>query len=254
VRRGRNLQMIDDLVVREIRDSDDPAIGGFGRMQRAAYFAPETLIPAEYIPQLLAGDGQTGSRRNFLLVAEISGRVVGGTLFHWLAEAGSGFSSFMGVDRQLRSRGIARRLHEERFGVLDRAAGGRAPGVFIDVVNPARMSPEDLERERQAGSDPWDRRRAFARLGFGQVDIRYEQPVGGPGGGPVTILDLLYCPHEPAESVPTLQVIATLQAYWQPWLGHSAARRHARDLESRAHGATSLRLLWPVPPRPNHEC
>jgi GNAT superfamily N-acetyltransferase len=235
----------DDVVVREVTDPHDAAIAGFGRMQRAAYFAPETLIPAQYIPQLLAGDGTTGQRRNVLLVAEMNGRVVAGTLFHWLASAGSGFSSFLGVERKFRGQGIARRLHERRFDVLDQAAGGRAPGVFIDVVNAVRMSAEDRERERDVGSDPWDRRRAFAHLGFGQVDIRYEQPVGGPDGGPVTTLDLLYCPHEPASSVPTALVVATMQAYWSPWLGERAARRHTGELEARAGGRTALALLPP---------
>jgi len=214
-------------------------------MQDAAYFAPETLIPARYIPQLLAAE--SGARRNFLLVAEIDKHVVGGALFHYLAEAGSGFSSFLGVDRDARRQGIARQLHEERFRILDQAAGGQVPGVFIDVVNPRRLSAEEMERERRVGSDPWGRRRAFERLGFRQVDIRYEQPVGGPGGGPVTILDLLYCPHSPADSVPTQLVVATMRAYWSPWLGDSAAR-HARELEARAHGATQLALLSPVPP------
>jgi GNAT superfamily N-acetyltransferase len=239
--------MSDGVVVREVHDPEDPAIAGFGRMQRAAYYAPEMLIPAQYIPKMLEHD--TSSRRNFLLVAEVDGRVVGGTLFHWLAEARSGFSSFMGVDRELRGRGIARQMHQERFRVLDRAAGGRAPGVFIDVVNPTRMSADELQREAEVGSDPWGRRRAFARLGFFQVDIRYEQPVGGPHGGPLTTLDLLFCPHEPADSVPTSLVVATMQAYWSPWFGQSGARRHARELKSRAHGQASLALISPVPER-----
>jgi hypothetical protein len=234
----------DTIVIREVEDPEDAAIDGFGRLQRAVYFAPETLIPAQYIPQMLGL--QTGARRNFLVVAELNGRVVGGTLFHWLADAGSGFSSFMGVDRQLRGRGVARRMHAARFDVLDRAAGGRCAGVFIDVVNPVRLSPEDLQRERQVGSDPWVRRRVFGRLGFRQVDIRYEQPVGGPNGGPVTILDLLYCPHEPVDSVPTALVVATMRAYWSAWLGASADR-HARALESRARGAAHLALISPEP-------
>jgi GNAT superfamily N-acetyltransferase len=232
----------DPLVIREVDDPTDSAIEGFGRMQQAAYFAPETLIPARYIPQLLANP-----RRNFLIVAELDGRVVAGTLFHWLADAGSGFSSFLGVERALRGQGIARKLHEKRFGVLDRAAGGRATGVFIDVVSPIRMPPEELERERKVGSDPFDRRRAFGHLGFRQVDIRYEQPVGGPNGGPVTILDLLYCPREPADTVSTALVVATLRAYWTPWFGKIEARRHARELESRAHGAARLNLISPEP-------
>jgi GNAT superfamily N-acetyltransferase len=241
------------VTVREVVDPHDPAIHGFGEMQRAAYFAPETLIPAPYIPQMLQGSAETGTRRNFLIVAELDGRVVGGTLFHWLADAGSGFSSFLGVDRASRRQGIARRLHTERFKVLDRAAGGQAPGVFIDVVNPTRLSPAELAREKSVGSDAWARREAFAHLGFRQVDIRYEQPVGGPNGGPVTILDLLYCPRIPTNSVATSLVVATMQAYWSPWLG-KAARRHARELESRAHGATSLALLSPVPTVGGGEC
>ncbi|HEY1297305.1 MAG TPA: GNAT family N-acetyltransferase [Chloroflexota bacterium] len=235
--------------IREVTDPDDPAIAAFGAMQSAAYFAPETLIPAQYIPRLLeAGTGFEG-RRNFLIVAERDGGVIGGALFHWLADAGSGFSSFLGVARECRRQGIARRLHEERFRILDRASGGLVPGVFIDVVNPARLSEAELERERRAGSDPWDRRLTFEHLGFRQVDIRYEQPVGGPGGEPVTILDLLYCPRTPAASVPTWLVVDTMRAYWSGWLRESAGR-HARELEARAHGATQLALISPVPPPP----
>lgn len=237
--------MTGAIVVREVRDPDDAAIAQFGHMQRAAYFAPETLIPAQYVPLML--ERETGARRNFLVVAELDGRVVGGTLFHWLAEAGSGFSSIMGVDRLLRRRGIARQMHQKRFRVLDRAAGGRAPGVFIDVVNPTRMPEHELARERQVGSDPWQRRETFAHLGFRQVDIHYEQPVGGPNGGPVTDLDLLYCPHEPTDSVPTAFVVATMRAYWSPWLGATDARRHARELEARADGRARLALISPAP-------
>jgi GNAT superfamily N-acetyltransferase len=232
----------DGLVIRQVDDPHDAAIAGFGKMQEAAYFAPETLIPGRYIPQLLANPA-----RNFLIVAELDGRVVGGALFHWLAEAGSGFSSFLGVERSLRGQGIARRLHERRFEVLDRAAGGHVPGVFIDVVSPVRMPPEEIEREHNAGSDPFERRRVFAHLGFRQVDIRYEQPVGGPNGGPVTILDLLFCPHEPTDEIPTALVVATMQAYWTPWFGKEGAVRHARELEARANGAARLKLISPVP-------
>jgi GNAT superfamily N-acetyltransferase len=234
------------IKLREVVDPHDAAIDAFGHMQTAAYFAPETLIPARYIPQLLHGAGETTleTRRNFLLVAELDGRVVGGTLFHWLADAGSGFSSFLGVDRKFRRQGIARRMHQERFSILDRAAGARVPGVFIDAVSPTRLPPDELERERKVGSDPWERRRAFARLGFRQVDIRYEQPVGGPNGGPVTILDLLFCPREPAEWVPTALVVATMRVYWSAWLPDSASR-HALELESRARGRSELRLIPP---------
>src|SRR5256885_15101568 len=107
--------MSEAVVVREVTDPSDPAIAGFGRMQRAAYFAPETLIPAEYVPQMLGGGGQTGSRRNFLLVAELDGQVVGGALLFLPARARRGVSTLMGGGRQLGRRGGAPPLPEGRL-------------------------------------------------------------------------------------------------------------------------------------------
>jgi GNAT superfamily N-acetyltransferase len=238
------------VVVREVRDPNDPAIAGFGRMQRAAYFAPETLIPAEYIPRMISA-GDSSARHNHLLVAEYENRVVGGTLFHWLRGPDVGFSSFMGVAREFRGRGIGRRMHQERSHILDLDSNGQEKGVFIDVVNPTRLTAEEVERDRRAGFDPWDRRRVFEHLGFRQVDIRYEQPVGGPGGGPVTNLDLLFSPREPTDSLPTELVVATMRAYWSTWLGDARARQYSEELGARANGATQLALISPVP-APGH--
>jgi GNAT superfamily N-acetyltransferase len=233
------------MQIREVTDPHDLALAAFGRIQEAVYFDPHALIPPQWFGRLLTQTG--GARRNFFLVAEQDdGTVVGGTIFHYLAEADSGFSSFMGVARSARGQGVARALHNARFEVLDRAAGHTVPGVFIDVVNPTRMSQRDLARERAVGSDPWHRLRVFGHLGFRRVDIRYEQPVGGPGGGPVTILDLLFCPSAAAETVPTALVVATLRAYWSGWLGAAEADRHARELEQRAGGRAQLALLLPA--------
>jgi GNAT superfamily N-acetyltransferase len=237
--------------VREVTDPSDPAIAGFDTIQRQVYFDPGALIPTSMFGRLLAAS--EGARRNFFLVAEDDAQqdaVLGGTFFHYLAAAGTGFSSFMGVAREARGRGIARQLHAARFEVLQRVANGSLPGVFIDVVNPARLSQKEIERDRAVGSDPWLRLRIFARLGFRRVDVRYEQPVGGPNGGPVTSLDLLFCPTPPADAaalreIPTRLVATTLQAYWTPWLGAREAARHADALAARAQHADRLRLVSP---------
>jgi GNAT superfamily N-acetyltransferase len=228
--------------IREITDPDDAALAAFGRLQRAVYFEPDALIPGEALGWLISQ--HSGPRANFVLVAERANEVLGGTVFHYLGAAGTGFSSFMGVAQAARGQGLARQLHEARFATLDRAAGTAVPGVFIDVVNPTRLTPDELERERNVGSDPHQRRRIFARLGFRQVDVRYEQPVGGPNGGPVTNLDLLYCPRTEAETVPTALVLATMRAYWSPWLRVNA-EQHVAELERRAAGRQALALLSP---------
>ena len=237
--------------LRQVSDPLDPAIAAFGKLQEGAYFEPDMLIPARYIGPMLGEQvlGAAGGRRNFLLVAEgEDGALLGGTLFHFLAPPEIGFSSFMAVERASRGQGVARRLHEGRFRLLDEAAGGGVPGVFIDVVNPARLSGEEFAREQAVGSDPFARRRAFARLGFLQLDVRYEQPLGGPNGGPVTSMDLLFCPHVPwhPSGLPTQLVADTMRAYWTPWMGPERAASYAAELAARANGRAEVALISPV--------
>ncbi|WP_027480918.1 GNAT family N-acetyltransferase, partial [Deinococcus pimensis] len=200
------------------------------------------LIPASYIGRMLTS-WSDASRRNFLVVAERAGEVVGGTLFHYLAAANAGFSSFMATAPEVRGQGVARLLHEERLRVLDDAAGGRVEGVFIDVVAPDRLTEEEREAERRVGSDPLRRRQVFARLGFRRVDVPYEQPTGGPDGGPVTNMDLLFCPREPAETVPLALVLDTMRAYWIGWLGEKRTERALAALADRAGHRAELPLL-----------
>lgn len=231
------------IQIRQITNPLDPAIGKFGKLQRQVYFEADMLIPPTVIRAIL-GLGVAG-RSNFLVVAEEAGEVLGGTFFHYLKQPNSGFSSFMGIAVQARGQGITRKLHQARFEVLDKAAGGAVNGIFIDVVDPERMSAEELEEERQVNSDPVHRRQAFQALGFRKVNLRYEQPVGGPGGGPVTNMDLLYCPRQPGDSIPTALVLETMQAYWSPWLGASRAKREVDKLRKRA-GGEALALLSAV--------
>ncbi len=232
--------------IRRVTDPKDPVIPQFGQLQSQVYFEPDMLIPARYIALMLA---DPGDRVNFLLVAEEGGDLLGGTVFHYLPAAGSGFSSFMGVARAARGRGVARALHEARWAALNEAAGGQAAGVFIDVVSPERLSAHEREAEAAVGSDPLARRRTFQALGFRTVDLRYEQPVGGENGGPVTNMDLLFCPSQPTQTVPVALVVATMRAYWTPWMGPDRAAREAGHLAERAGGQRDVPLLdaWRSP-------
>ena len=118
--------------VRHVTDPHDPAIAAFGALQERVYFEPDMLIPAAYIGQMLARPGadQPGADRygadryDALLVAEDGGELVGGSLFHYLAAAGAGFGSFLGVAPQARGQGLARLLHEARWRTLIELSGG----------------------------------------------------------------------------------------------------------------------------------
>ena len=228
------------LELRRITDPTDPAIASFGRLQDATYFEPDMLIPASFIGQML--EWSDSSRSNHLIVLEDAGRVVAGTLFHYLAKPKIGFSSYLAVAPAQRGQGLARRLHDARAALLEEISNGVCSGVLIDVVNPSRLTAHELELERGVGSDPVNRLRVFSSLGFKRVGIVYEQPVGGEGGGPVTNMDLLLRPREPVESVSTALIVAAMLEFWTPWLGRKTAQAAAKALEARAVGA-ELRLI-----------
>jgi GNAT superfamily N-acetyltransferase len=224
------------LELRRITTADDPAITSFGQLQERTYFEPDMLIPASIIGQML--EWSNVDRQNILLVLEDSGRMVAGTLFHFLRSTNVGFSSYLAVDQDFRGQGLARKLHQARFEVLDEISGGQVEGLFIDVVNPDRLSQAELELEHSVASDPSMRLKAFSSLGFKRVDVRYEQPVGGKNGGAVTNMDLLFCPRDAATSVPTSLVTQTMRTYWTPWLGAKMAVLESKKLETLANTET----------------
>jgi hypothetical protein len=158
---------------------------------------------------------------------------VGGTIFHLLWVAGRAFSSFRGGRAAARGLGLARALHEARFRTLDEISEQPIPGIFIDVVAPERLPAAEIEGERRFGFDPPKRRAVFQALGFRKVDVPYRQPVGGPGGGPLSTLDLLYCPRDSrAREVSARLVAQTMRSYWHGWLGEDTSQREAERLES----------------------
>lgn len=222
------------IELRLITQPEDPAIEAFGRLQERAYPEPDHLIPASYLPTMISQD--TAYQRNFMIVAQQEDTVVGGTVFHLLPDVNTGFSSFMVVAPELRGQGLARRLHQARFAVLDDEANRRIEGLFIDVLAPQRLTPKQWVQEQAVGSDPVARLRVFDRLGFRKVDIDYEEPLGGPNGGPLTTVDLLYCPRLRLDTVPTPLVVDTMRRYWQSWLGATQGKRLADELERRASG------------------
>jgi GNAT superfamily N-acetyltransferase len=226
--------------IRRVTSPVDPAIGAFVQMQNSVYYEPDALIPGGAIRMMLSVP--MVNRSNVLLVAEDGDTLLGGVLFHYLRKPNVGFSSFMGTSHLARGKGVGRKLHEARVAMLDEIAGKKVEGVFLDSVAPERLTAEELEAEHSVQSDPVTRRDIFQHLGFRKVAVRYEQPVGGPDGGPVTNMDLLFCPREPKETVPTDLVVTTMQAYWLPWLGPIAAKHHAKLLKSWANGQSELRL------------
>ena len=227
------------FTLRRVTDPADPALPAFGKVQAASYSAPETLIPPQAFAPLISR--RSPEREDRLLVAEDArGEVIGGTLYALLPGAGAGFNSFMAVSERARGSGAARALQDWTMNEV-REAGLR--GMFADSVYPARQTPEETAAERRFGTDPALRRQKLHALGLRTVDLPYWQPVGGPDGGPLKDLDLLYAPLDGADTVPLSLVTATLEAYWRGWLGRERATREARALAERAGHVDTVALL-----------
>jgi GNAT superfamily N-acetyltransferase len=225
------------ITLRQITDPVDSAIARFGALQERTYADGDMLIPPAYLGTLLARSAP--DRQNLMLVAEMADQVVGGVVFHYFPHVNTGFSSYMAVEHAVRGQGLARRIHEARFALLDQVAGVPVHGIFIDVVAPERLTAAEIAHEQTVGADPWLRRQIFKRLGFRRVAVDYYQPPDGPGAQPITSMDLLYCPHpgEQDEVVSTELVVRTMHIYWAPWLGRAAADTHAAELRRRCGGA-----------------
>jgi len=227
------------LTLRSITNPKDHALERLGRIQDAVYPDPNMLIPASMFGQLL--EWSVPERQNFFIVAEKEGEVLGGAVFHLFAEVGAGFSSFLGVSKAAQGQGVSSKLHHFRWQVLEDALKHEPEGLFIDVVNPARLSAKEFAAEERVGSSPLRRRAIFAHLGFKQLDLEYVQP----SSPPVTNMDLLfYSPARPS-SIATQLVTDTMITYWQPWLGEQRAARAALELRARAGGDT-VDLIEPV--------
>ncbi|GAA5437759.1 GNAT family N-acetyltransferase [Deinococcus aquaticus] len=245
--------------LRHVTDPGDPAIAAFGRVQEASYYAPDMLIPPEVFGHLITRRDPV--REDRLLVAQTAdGEVLGGTLYALLPlpgdVRGAVFNSFMAVTRAARGLGVGRALHR---ATLDGARQAGLRGVFADSVHPSRQDAADRAAEAATGVDPAARRAALHALGLRTVDLPYWQPVGGPDGGPLTDLDLLYHPLDPDEmnpdemspdemspddrSVPLALVTGVLRAYWTGWLGGERAQAEAQALAGRAGNAERVELL-----------
>jgi hypothetical protein len=166
------------MIVRRVLNPLDKAVAAFAKMQSEVYFDPEALIPVGMIRMMLATP--MVGRNNVLLVAEANEQFLGGVMFHYLKKPNTGFSSFMGTTLEARGRGVARVLHDARLSTLNDIAGKQIEGLFLDSVNPERLTKAELEAEKAVAADPFKRWEVFQHLGFRKVDIRYEQPVGGP--------------------------------------------------------------------------
>lgn len=207
--------------LRVVTDPADPAVEAYAALLAGTFPDPDMVVDAGYLRARLAAE-ETRERVYFLLVAETGDDLVGGASFSYLPPPNTAYSGFLVLAPAARGRRLGRWLFDRRARLLREAArrwGQEVPwGLFIETVNPLRLTPGGLEAERLRAMDPVVRRRIFAHLGFRQVMVHYVQPPLRPGTGPVETMDLLFRPMHPdlsgAVDIPAALVLETLTRVW----------------------------------------
>lgn len=121
------------------------------------------------------------------------------------------------LERRARGTGpiadMRRYMEEESLRVFGFPAPSVRPLIFLEVNNPLRMTPEQVEEDAQkSGMDPFKRYVFWRRNGFRPLDFAYTQPRLRPEAEPVRYLDL-FCSDIPQAPIPVAVIEKHLAAF-----------------------------------------
>jgi hypothetical protein len=233
---------------------DDPRLAALADLLRRTFADPNSVLGLDRMQDFMSADPSAAGRSFHVIVAEDSGRVIGGSVFSYVPRSNCGFSEYLVLEPAGRGRGLGRALFNRRRDILNACGlqhghAGLFPcnGVFIEADNPARTPPKLLEAERESSIDPRQRLRIFSHLGFSRVEVAYIQPPLGVGKESVEYLDLLFAPMStpPAGVVPVNWIVDTLAPIWTALSGADTAEGELARLRERI-GAARLIGLQPL--------
>lgn len=96
---------------------------------------------------------------------------------------------------------------------FDAGTGRMPPLIFLEVNNPMRMTPAQIEEDTaRSGVNPYRRYIFWKRSGFAPLDFHYVQPALRPETSAVRYLDL-FCTAGQAEAIPAELIGAHLNAF-----------------------------------------
>lgn len=206
---------------------------------------PNSVLGLDRMQEFLNQDpASTGRVFNILVSEDASGRVIGGSVFSYVAASNCGFSEYLVLEPAARGQGLGRKLFDRRGAILDEHANRhgniRCRGVFIEVDSPERTPPELLAAETM---DATRRLRVFGHLGFKRVDVAYVQPPLGADKQAVDYLDLLFAPSPwslPMGVIPVDWILETVAPIWTAWT--PLASQYLQEMRERIGSARLVSL------------
>ena len=189
--------MAGALKFREI-DSSVEGRAALTRFYRGLYIAEfpdpherESLVNMRRYLALKA-KGWYGPNNYHILIMELNGRPVGGSVFDYLARPNAGVIEFLFTRSTYRSRGFGKALLGATLRALRRDARARTGRSLAAVV--AEMNDPYRRMDTPDNMDPFERAAIWGKWGFSKMEFPYVQPALSPDQRPVRCLTLVAKP------------------------------------------------------------
>ncbi|HEY1291443.1 MAG TPA: GNAT family N-acetyltransferase, partial [Burkholderiales bacterium] len=179
----------------------------------------------------LKAQGWYGRNNYHIVLAELDGEPIGGSVLDYLAEPNAGVIEFLFIGAAQRLKGFGRSLLDETARILERdaraAAGKPLAAIVAEMNDPFRPSetPDNL--------DPFERCAMWGRWGFGKLGFPYVQPALSRGQKPVEGLALIARPSDGADAVDASWVLSVVGEYmrWAMRIDEPSRNRQYQEME-----------------------
>ena len=137
----------------------------------------------------LKARGWYGKNNYHIVVAELAGRPIGGSVFDFLARPNAGVIEFLFIGGRYRGRGFGKALLDETTRLLRRDSRARLGKPLSAIV--AEMNDPFRPAATPDNMDPFDRCELWGKWGFKRIQFPYVQPALSARQRPVDCLALI---------------------------------------------------------------
>jgi GNAT superfamily N-acetyltransferase len=179
----------------------------------------------------LKAQGWYGRNNYHIVLAELDGEPIGGSVLDYLAEPNAGVIEFLFIGAAHRLKGLGRSLLDETARILERDARAAAAKPLAAIV--AEMNDPFRPGETPDNLDPFERCAMWGRWGFGKLGFPYVQPALSRGQKPVEGLALIARPGDGSDAVDAPWVLSVVGEYmrWAMRIDEPSRNRQYQEME-----------------------
>ncbi|HEY7238247.1 MAG TPA: GNAT family N-acetyltransferase [Burkholderiales bacterium] len=226
----------DQVRFREL-DASPEGLAELSRFYRRAYVREfpdpderESLANMKRYLRLKA-QGWYGRNNYHIVLAELEGEPIGGSVLDYVAEPNAGIIEFLFIGAEHRLKGLGKSLLDETARILERDAHTAAAKPLAAIV--AEMNDPFRPSDTLDNLDPFERCAMWGKWGFGKLGFPYVQPALSRSQKPVEGLALIARPTDGSAAVAAPWVLSVVGEYmrWAMRIDDPARNRQYQEME-----------------------